>query len=190
MSIEQSDAELLDAYSNGDDIALGMLINRYMRAVYNYARRLCGSDTEAQDITQDALVKVWANIGKFDKERALFKTWLWRIVRNTTFDSLRKHAHSHTPFSSFDTEDGNTITDTSSDGLPMPDELFAKAEDAATLERALQKLTPPARDVLLLHYHEHLTFDEIGTTLNESINTVKSRHRRALESLRKIIQNE
>ncbi len=184
-----SDEELAIACSSGNDAALAVLIDRYMPSVYNYARRMCGNDTEAQDIAQDALVKVWINIKKFNNERASFKTWLWRIVRNTTFDSLRKHAHAHTPFSNFDTEEGNTIIDTASDELPMQDELFAQAEDAEMLEKALQKLSPPARDMLLLRYKESMTFEEIGATLGEPTNTVKSRHRRALESLRKLIQD-
>ena len=188
MDTELSDEILAGKALAGDDSALEALVERYTSAVYNYARRLCGNDEEAQDITQDALVKVWANLGKFRSEQALFKTWLWRIVRNTVFDSLRKHTRAHTAFSAFDTEDGNALTDSLTDNEPMQDERYAQAEDAAMLEKALQQLPIPARDVLLLRYREELTFDEIGATLDEPLNTVKSRHRRALESLRKIIE--
>jgi len=187
MNDELSDEGLVGRSLRGDDAALAELLERYTSPVYNYARRLCGNEEEAQDITQDALVKVWANLGKFQSGQALFKTWLWRIVRNTTFDALRKHAHSHAAFSAFDTEEGNVLTDTIADTEPMQDEMYAQAEDAAMLEKALQQLAAPARDVLLLRYKEHLTFEEIGETLEEPLNTVKSRHRRALESLRKLL---
>ena len=187
MNAELSDEGLAERSLVGDDAALAELLERYTSPVYNYARRLCGNDEEAQDIAQDALVKVWANLGKFQSGQALFKTWLWRIVRNTTFDALRKHAHAHAAFSAFDTEEGNVLVDTLVDDAPMQDEMYAQAEDAAMLEKALQQLAPPARDVLLLRYKEHLTFEEIGETLKEPLTTVKSRHRRALESLRKIL---
>ena len=185
-----TDEELAYACTKGDNNALKELIEKYTTAIYNYARRMCGNDDEAQDITQDALIKVWSKINTFKNEQASFKTWMWRIVRNTTFDALRKHTRANTPFSSFDTEDENVIIDTVTDNTPAQDELYAQAEDAKTLESALQKLPAQARDVLLLKYREHMTFDEIGTTLGEPLNTVKSRHRRALERLKKILNND
>ena len=187
MEIDMSDESLTEDCLKGNDTALVLLIDRYTPIAYNYVRRLCGNDEEASDITQDSIIKMWRNIGSFKKEKGSFKTWIWKIIRNTTFDALRKRPHANIAFSAFDKEEGNAITDNLASEGPLQNEMFAHAEDVATLEIAMQKLSPQARDVLLLRYQEGLTFEEIGTTLNKPLNTVKSRHHRAIKSLKDII---
>ena len=93
------------------------------------------------------------------------------------------------PFSQFETEEGvNVLTETVPDTEELPDALLIKLEDAKELRKTLEKLPPKAREVLLLYYTNDLTFEDIGEMLGEPTNTVKSRHRRALQSLRKILQ--
>lgn len=93
-------------------------------------------------------------------------------------------------FSDFENDDGgNSLTESLSDSEPLPDEIFAKAEEKNILDNALAELSPAHREVLFLHYNELFTFDEIGKVLGKSLNTVKSRHRRALMKLRKILKN-
>jgi RNA polymerase sigma-70 factor (ECF subfamily) len=71
--------------------------------------------------------------------------------------------------------------------VDLPDEIFAKKQTKAELERVLQKLSPAYRSVLLLRYTEHMKFREIADTLQEPIDTIKSKHRRALIRLRDIL---
>ncbi len=110
-----------------------------------------------------------------------------RIARNTCIDHLRRR--SAVPLSAFDTDEGgNTLTETLVDEVPLQDELLARAGDAEEVTEAMAKLSPAHREVLLLHYQNGLTFDEIGRVLETSSNTVKSRHRRALHQLQGLLR--
>jgi len=128
---------------------------------------------------------MWRNLKKY-RLGENFKTWLFTIARNTAIDYMRKKRNF--AFSDFENDEGeNALTESLTDLEPLPDEIFAKAEEKKLLEYALDKLSLPHRETILLYYNEHLTFDEIGEILDQSINTVKSRHRRALLKLRGLL---
>lgn len=186
--MEQTDQELLREYLEGDGEALQMLVRRYLKPLYNYTYRLSGNASDAEDITQETFVKVWRHAAKFHADEN-FKTWLFTIAHRTALDHLRKK--KRLVFSDFASEDGeNFFADTASDTEPLADELFAKAEDKALIERVVAKLSTTHQEVLMLYYTEELTFDEIGKVLGKSINTVKSQHRRALMALKKLLDPE
>ena len=94
-------------------------------------------------------------------------------------------------FSSFTNEDGdNVLLETLADEEPLPDALVEKAQDAQALAELLTTLTYPQREILILHYTNGLTFEEIGQVLGEPLNTVKSRHRRAVMALREAFAHQ
>ena len=174
---------LIEDYFNGDPRAFEALICLYLTPIYNLVYRYAGDAASAEDITQEVFVKVWKNLKRFDRGKS-FKTWAFAIAKNTAFDFLKKK--KAIPFSSFDTDAGeNVIIDTLADPAFLPPELFARKELAQILERALLTLAPKYREVLLLRYFEHFTFQEIADILKEPLDTVKSRSRRALIILRK-----
>ncbi len=181
---ERTDEELIVAYcDDADEAAFAELVRRHLGTVYSFAVRFVGNEHEAEDITQETFLKAWKSIANYRVEASRFKTWVLRIARNTSIDYLRKK--KHIVFSEFDTDAGqNVLTETVPDTNDLPDELFARVQDAEVVARALDTLQPKFKEVLLLHYTNHLTFDEIGLMLEESPNTVKSRHRRALQTLR------
>jgi RNA polymerase sigma-70 factor (ECF subfamily) len=184
--MDKTDEELIADYLGGDEKAFSELTKRHLTGVYSFVLRFVGNPHEAEDVTQDTFLKIWNNLNKYNKETSKFKTWGLRIARNTAIDFLRKK--KHIAFSEFDNERGeNVLTETIADTAQLPDELFAKTEDSAMLTHALLDLTPPHREILLLYYTNELTFEEIGETLGEPTNTVKSRHRRALMALRKVL---
>jgi RNA polymerase sigma-70 factor (ECF subfamily) len=126
---------------------------------------------------------MWRSLKKY-RPGENFKTWLFTIARNTAYDHLRKKKNFS--FSDFDKEDVN-FEENLSDTEPLADEIFALAESKELLAQTMSELSPQFREVLILHYNHELTFDEIGKILDEPLNTVKSRHRRAIEALRKIL---
>lgn len=184
--MEQSDETLVAVYRAGSDPAFETLVARHLGGVYSFAVRLVGNDEAAQDISQEVFVKVWRNIKRFDPAQASFKTWLMRIARNACVDYLRKR--KNIPLSAFDTDDGNTVADALADESLGAEEELAHLADQQAVADAVGKLPEPQREVLLLHYQQELTFEEIGMVLNASPNTVKSRHRRALHRLRQIVR--
>ena len=184
--MDRSDEDLLAAFVGGDEAAFSLLVERYLKSVYSFVMRFVGDSHDAEDIVQDTFLKAWKSAEQYNVEASKFKTWILRIARNTAIDFLRKR--KHIPFSEFDTETGqNMLIETVADSSELADELFARMEDTEVLNRSLQKLSQGAREILLLHYTSGLTFLEIGEILGEPQNTVKSRHHRAIRSLRNIL---
>lgn len=183
--MQRNDRQIIIDYLSGDQVAITILVDRYLKSVFNFSYRLVGNHQNAEDITQETFLKMWRNLKKYRRDEN-FKTWLFTIARNTSIDLLRKNKSF--VFTTFENEDGeNPFAENLTDTEPLPDEIFAKAEEKKMLEENLTKLTPIHREVLLLHYTEHFTFDEIGKILGKSLNTAKSRHRRALAELRKLL---
>ena len=178
----QTDEQLIAEYLKGNEQALRSLIERYLRPIYNFVYRYTGEFSHAEEITQDVFVSVWRNIDRFDPDRK-FKTWLFAIAKNTALNWLKKKKPVN--FSKFENESGgNVLLESTADPSPLPDELFELSNLSDKLSEAMDRLSPDYRVVLLLHYNDHMTFQEIAESLSESINTVKSRHRRALIQLR------
>lgn len=177
------DEKLVADYLAGDEKSLEVLFGRYLKPIYSFTYRYVGGGQDAEDVTQDVFVKVWRHIKRFDQNKS-FKTWIFSIAKNTAIDFLKKK--KTIPFSEFENEEGeNIITETLADPSPLPQELLEKAGVAQMLNSAMDKLSPKYRMVLFLRYNDHFNFREIAESLGESLNTVKSRHRRALTMLKK-----
>jgi len=179
LMLNDQDQQLIKDYFKGDDESLEFLIKRYLKPIHGFIYRIVGDLAEAEELTQEVFVRVWRHLKKFDQDRS-FKTWLYAIAKNAAFDFLRKK--KAVPFSAFEDEAGdNPLLD------QLADEIVARQDLSALLSSAMKKLSPKSRALLSLYYLEHFTLQEIADSLDESINTIKSRHRRALIALRKIL---
>lgn len=182
------DEKLVAEYLDGDEGAYAALVERHLRSVYAFAMRFTQDSNEAEDVVQESFLKAWKSLKKFDAKKARFKTWLMSIARNTAIDHLRRR--KNTPFVEFDT-DGNNFSESIADETPLPDEIAARKDDVAALERALMEISVRHREVLLLYNNGNdFTFQEIATILGESMNTVKSRYRRAVEALTQALMHQ
>lgn len=190
MQKEQTDIELIDRYKVGDVSALEALVARHIKGVYNFALRLTGNTSDADDVTQEAFLKAWKYIKKYNAEFS-FKTWLFSIARNSAVDLMRKR--KSLAFSDLDfpgTEESVRFEETIADQSPLPEELYSQKEIGTELSRVLDSLPLNARAVVLLHIVEDMTFEEISKALKEPMNTVKSRYRRALATLKDMLQRQ
>jgi RNA polymerase sigma-70 factor (ECF subfamily) len=177
-----SDKELREKALSGDDHALRALFARHLKPLHSYLLRLLGSPEDADDVAQEALVRVWRNLRKYDPERS-FRTWLLGIAHNAAVDFLRKNRP--TAFSDFeDADGGNVLTDTLADPGDLPDAYAARQESAGEVRRALAELPEMYREVLSLRHDGELQFDEISRAVGAPLDTVKSRYRRGLQKLR------
>ena len=139
----------------------------------------------AEDIAQEVFIKAWRNLKRFDQSKN-FKTWLFTITKNTALDFLKKK--KAIPFSEFESEDGgNFLADTIADEADSLEDIFKKKEKREILAIALKKLSPEFQTVVASRHENNLTFQQIADRLGESMNTVKSRYRRAVIALKKII---
>ncbi len=189
--MSQTDEEIILSYKNGNKEALKELIDKYYSPIYNFTARLT-TRSEAPDIVQDVFVKTWKNIDNFSPEKASFKTWLFTVAKNTVTDFLRKK--KSITFSDMEKianqnkEDDSSFAENIPSAEILPDQYMQKLDDSKLLNEMLEKLNLEYREVLILHYQEEMTFDEIGKVLNKPLNTVKSQHRRAIIELRKMLE--
>jgi RNA polymerase sigma-70 factor (ECF subfamily) len=187
---EQTDIELITSYKAGDVSALEALVSRHLKSVYNFALRLTGNASDADDVTQESFLKAWKYIKKYKAEFS-FKTWLFSIARNSAIDLMRKRRSLN--FSDLDfpgAHESVKFEDTIADSSPLPEELYSQKELGTELSRVLDSLPLNAKAVVLLHIVEDMTFEEISKALKEPMNTVKSRYRRALATIKDLLQEK
>lgn len=165
------DQQLIADYLAGDDKALEILINLYLKPIYSFTYRYLNNSQEAEDITQEAFIKVWKNLKKFNKNKK-FKTWIFAIAKNASLDWLKKKKPV-------------LVSDFSNFEIPVEPAFLATVE----INSLLQQLPLKYRLILFLRYNDHLNFREIAETLSEPLNTIKSRHRRALIMLKKLFSS-
>lgn len=179
------DEKLVELYLDGEAVALDVLVERYLKWIYNFTARLCGDRKEAEDLTQETFLKAWKNLKKFDQKKS-FKTWIFNIAKNTSIDYLRKK--KSIPFSNFENKDGeNLLAENLVDLAPLPPEIFERNNLAREIEVAIAKLPVKYQAVIFLKFNNDFTFQEIADSLDEPLDTVKSRCRRGLALLRKIL---
>jgi RNA polymerase sigma-70 factor (ECF subfamily) len=152
------------------------LLELYYHDIYAYLRRLCGSNHDAEDLTQQTFLKVWSSLGSF-AGRSKFSTWLYRIAYNTYIDWLRGNvdqAQCRPDQWWLEYEDGN----------PGPLENSAEHQLAQQLYAAVDRLEEDKRQVVHLHYYQGLSLRETASVLGIATSTVKYRLREVFRILR------
>src|SRR3989338_2675571 len=179
--MEYSDNKLIGGYLAGDERALELLIQRYLKPVYGFVYRYAGNAQDAEDITQEVFLRVWRNLKRFDGEKS-FKTWIFSIAKNASPDFIKKKktlafsdfsARGGSAFGGENEDGSNSLIDTLRDFSPLPLQLSELSEIRRVLENAKEKLLPKYSMVLSLRYNDDLTFREIAESLGEPLHTVK-----------------
>ncbi len=130
-------------------------------------------------------VKVWRNLNKFDSNKT-FRPWRYRIAKNTALYWLKKK--SPAAFSDFETDQGaEWLAQSVVDEAPQPHILTDRVLLREKFALALKKLSPQNSEMISLRHIQDLNFRQIAKIKRESINTVKSRYRRAVFALKKVI---
>jgi RNA polymerase sigma-70 factor (ECF subfamily) len=175
---------LVRAAKAGDIGAYEQLVRRYDRNVFRIAQHITHNREDAEDVVQDAFLKAYENLAKF-QEQSKFYTWLVRIAVNEALMRLRRRRPERTV--SLD-EDVRTEEDTVprevADWSPNPEQLYSQAEMREILQRTIQGLPPGFRTVFVLRDVEGLSTEETAEALDLSIPAVKSRLLRARLQLR------
>jgi RNA polymerase sigma-70 factor (ECF subfamily) len=184
---DASDEMLMVRYQRGDRDAFAELVGRYKVPIYNFAYRHVGLPSAAEDVTQEAFLRVVQNAAEF-KHEARFSTWLYTIARNLCIDMLRKRRHRKHPSLDQPTgsgDEGRTLMDGVNDPHHSADaeRTAVSAEVLKCIATAVQELPEDQREVFLLREVANLPFKEIASVTGVGENTVKSRMRYALERL-------
>ncbi|MEZ5065845.1 MAG: sigma-70 family RNA polymerase sigma factor [bacterium] len=171
---------------DGDERAFAVLVRRHERGIYNVAWRMVRDRELARDLTQEIFVRVYRSLGKYDPTYP-FVSWLYRVASNLCIDWIRKKKLRTVSLDAPIGGEEDTGTRDVEDPAQDPARDLEQAERVRILEEALAKLPESHRLVLLLRHQRDLSYDEIATSLDIPLGTVKARIHRAREAFRKIL---
>ncbi len=169
-----TDEDLVRGSARGDRDAFEALVGRHGAAMFRFAARTCGSDADASDAVQEALLAAWRGAATFRGEAAA-RTWLYQILVHACRHRARRRAGE--PREHVRIEDVLAVP-----GDAAIEERVAAREAGAAIERALMAMSAEAREVLLLRDVEGLPGADVAAALGLELAAMKSRlHRARLE---------
>jgi RNA polymerase sigma-70 factor (ECF subfamily) len=185
------EASAVRRFQAGDEVAFEELVSRREGDVYRLARRMLGDADDALDATQDVFLRAYRALPSFRGD-ATFRTWLLGIAVNVCRSRLTSRAarerRQNVPLETTQREDGELPRALPAAPGPDPERAAQGAELAEALERALAGLSPEHREILLLREMEGLEYEELASTLDCAVGTVKSRLARARGALREAME--
>ncbi|MEI7497787.1 MAG: RNA polymerase sigma factor [Candidatus Falkowbacteria bacterium] len=180
---EFTDEQLVRAYIKGDNQAIEVLLGRYAGPMLFFVVQSINNQAEAEDLAQEILYKSWRKIKTYHPEQP-FKPWLYRLARNTVIDYWRKRK---LPLAFADADDTFAGEIDVVDESPLALTEIMKREEQEDIAALISTLAPDERMLLNLYYYQGLNLREIAELSQSSVDTIKSRHRRVLQKLRKLI---
>ena len=174
------ESSLVQRAQKGDQDAFAMLVDEHQAYIYNLAFRLLKDENEALDLTQETFVRAWTALPNF-RGQSQFRTWLYRIATNLCYNRLPNLRRS--------------LNDLGDDVLELipesnfnrPAQEFESDEIKAYLYQAIDELESHYKLLITLRYQNELSYEEIASTLNLPLGTVKTGIFRAKEQLRKAL---
>jgi RNA polymerase sigma-70 factor (ECF subfamily) len=181
------DSTLVKRCLSEDDAAWEEMVKTHTRRVYAMCYRFTGSDSEAQDLTQEVFLRVFRTLKSFRADEGSFAIWLSRVTRNLLIDHYRRSRLER-------------ATDSIEEQLPMLEErraasartdgMLAGREAGELLQGALARLSPELRETVILRDIQELEYREIAQVLKVPEGTVKSRLNRGRAELARILRKQ
>jgi RNA polymerase sigma-70 factor (ECF subfamily) len=180
---------LIEAHLRGDPRAFDQIVTRYQVRLLNFVYRMIGDRERAEDLVQEAFLRVYRHLDRFDRTRK-FSTWIYTIASNLAKNELRNRSRS--PLLRFE----QTRTREDEDPRPVdfedpdsrPDELYDRRTLKALVDETVAKLSSHHREVFVLRELEGKSYEEIAEIMHCNLGTVKSRLNRARQSFAELIQ--
>lgn len=174
--------EWVEQTKQGDQEAFAELVYTFQDPVYNLCYRMLGESGEAEDATQEAFLRAYLNINRYDVKRS-FKTWVMSIASNHCIDRLRKRRMHYVSLD--DEPTAAALALSSSD--PLPEHATLQNERSERIQDLLLELDPDYRVAVILRYWYDYSYAEIAQTMSTTESAIKSRLFRARKSLAEII---
>lgn len=185
------DADVVRLAQQGRELAFRELVRRYERPVFSLVYRMVRDRELAEDLSQDAFIKVLNHIDRYSPEFK-FSSWLFKIANNVAIDHLRRRRIS--TISMDGSPHASTAAEVESSALQLEaeqesalDEMEAK-ELGSAIEQAIARLRPEYRACIMLRHVEGRAYEEIAATLDLPLGTVKTYIHRARHELRKALE--
>jgi RNA polymerase sigma factor (sigma-70 family) len=176
------DSKLLDALRNGDEEALAELFHRNRRPITSLVTRNQGSEDDAEDVLQEAVVVLWQRVrsGSFEYQSKL-STFIYATAKNIWFRRLARQRRGIPPAE-------KTLAKGSRDGTPLGE--MEENERVLAVQKAMEQIGNPCRDLLLLFYWEERSMEDIAVKLGfANADTVKSKKYQCKKSLEHLVRN-
>jgi RNA polymerase sigma-70 factor (ECF subfamily) len=174
-----TDAMCVRAVLDGDSAAFAMLVDRHAPACIRFATRMLGSREDAEDVTQETLVRAHRALARFDDGMS-FRTWIMSILINRCRTALLHRRR----------RSARVILDEGAVDRAQVDGSATQAELRDAIERALARLDPSQREAFLLKHVESLSYEEMATMTGVGISALKMRVQRACERLQAALQED
>ena len=178
------------ASEQGDQKAYAELLNNYRDSLYYMLLKMTNNPTDAEDLTIEAFGKAFRSLNQYSPDFA-FSTWLFRIAANNCIDFLRKNRRLQ--FAEGLINEDNEATDYPSN-IPSntlgPDERVIEKQKIQLMREVVEKLKPHYRELVELRYFKELSYEEIATTLDIPLGTVKAQLFRARDLLYQILKDK
>lgn len=182
------DITLIDEAIAGKQEAYRRLMTKYRQLIYNLIFRMIRNKEDVEDLTQEAFIKAFNSLDKFDKQFS-FSTWLFKIATNNCIDYLRKKKLNTF---SIDKELGSEDDDYQfeiPDSERTPDKNLMEDERKKILEEAIENLPSKYKSVILLRHRDEKDYEEIAKKLKLPLGTVKAHIFRGRELLNKYLKD-
>ena len=170
---ENSDDGLLALVAEGDRRAFAQLMDRHIDRAHGLAKRVLGNRSDAEDVVQDAFMKVWQKAGQWEPGRAQFSTWLYRVVVNRCLDLKRKPVNAAL----------DNVAEQSDDRPDAYEDIEAR-ERQATIAKAVADLPERQRTAIALSYTAGMSNAQAAETMEISVKAFESLLVRAKRELR------
>lgn len=184
---QQSDAQLIQSYINGDTTALESVIYKYKDKIYTAIYMLVKDQFTAEDIFQDTFLKIIRTIksGRYS-EQGKFLPWAMRVAHNLCMDHFRKIRQQIQVTLS----DGTDITDLLSGDDDIASSKIEKRQTHQSIRDLIDQLPEEQKEVIVLRIYADMSFKQIADLTSVSINTALGRMRYGLINLRKMIEDK
>jgi RNA polymerase sigma-70 factor (ECF subfamily) len=176
---EDNDIFYIERVLKGDKGAYSYLVNRYSGMVYSMALRLLKNDVEAEDLSQEVFVSAFRSLAGF-KRSAKFSTWIYRITYNKAISQLRKKCSTLST-------DNEVFLETLA-GVDHSEEILIQEEDKEKLlGEAIKQLPEGDQILIMLHYYENQSMEDISTITGISVSNVKVKLFRIRKRLKEML---
>ena len=175
MRVSQTEGQLIEQLQLGQPSAFTALYDAYSPALFGVLIRLVGDQSRAEDLLQDAFVKIWTNIHRYDARQGRLFTWLLTITKNVAMSDLnrcrtRDKVWTHLQYRT-------------------EQKAYIPATDVLPLQSVFDLLAPKYGQILALSYQGY-TKEEIAHQFNIPLGTVKTRYRTAIQQLKHVFSRD
>ncbi|MBX7147586.1 sigma-70 family RNA polymerase sigma factor [bacterium] len=184
---QMTDEVIFEQYKQGDTRAIEVIIDRYKKPIYSFLLCKCRNRAEADDVFQDVFYKIIDNPHGF-RSAISFKAWLFTLARNTYVDHLRKKIRksNHVPIDEPKNE-GPALNETLPDDGPTLEEWVGGQKISEVVDSLMGTLPEEQKESFYLRIRMEMQYEEIAQMMDCSVNTVKSRVRYALETIKDLL---